>query len=451
MDEQCFEPNRPSHDERIVMLQQALEKRAATGLDVTVGGESDIDLGGAPPSEYHRRGDSFVTIPEDSPLFQSIVDKDSLPSREQSNTWDVLGRRVSVQSSVNPASELYDSMFNADVALEPSRGLIAHSRSTYAAKKLLLDGLSAYSDLITPAEEVKLCAELLRLLQHRSAAFIVEEGRHCINLYEHELSIPRHDPLAFSMHQCPLLMEVIHRLFHLHVIPVLPNVCQVSEFVTAYSGYPVHKKPSSIGPYYAMLNLVSSNVLYLQHISCPWRPRLRVAPRAVYVFEGPCLAEYKMGYRRTHQPFHNFNFETRLSSDYRIEVAFAAVDTAATRYLRDAVAMTEYARTHHSDVKRLEAPSGASETASWDHCGSNVDSAIGRLTAYDNGCKAAVKSEDAQRELLPFMGTYPRQTRSAAKDRLEALKKRHDTAIEGTRVMRGRGTAGAVIRGAGQT
>lgn len=185
--------------------------------------------------------------------------------------------------------------------------------------------------------------ELLHLLQDPRAAYVAEEARYCINLYEKELGIPGKDTLAFALSSCQTLQRVLYRFFFLGLIPSVPNVCQVSEMVGTFSGYPVHRHPSSIGSYVGMLNLVSTSVLHLQHKDAPWYPRLHLTPRSLFVVTEPCLSEYAMGYKQTHQPFHAFEYATRVSKDYRIEVLFATVETAQMRTLSEALQLTEYA------------------------------------------------------------------------------------------------------------
>ncbi|CCW66186.1 unnamed protein product [Phytomonas sp. Hart1] len=210
---------------------------------------------------------------------------------------------------------------------------------------MLVQGLVGYHGIISRAEEARLCEELLQLLQHPKAAYVAEETRYCVNLYETgELGLPGKDTLAFALSRAPTLQAVLYRFFVLGLIPSPPNVCQINEMIGNFSGYPVHRKPASVGAYFGLLNLVSTTVVHLQHRDCPWYPRLHVSPRSLFVVSEPCLSEYGMGYKRTAQPFHSFEYATRVSKDYRIEVLFATVESARHRLLRDAVGLTAAAQ-----------------------------------------------------------------------------------------------------------
>ncbi|ORC90538.1 uncharacterized protein TM35_000083360 [Trypanosoma theileri] len=374
----------PTADERRAWLQAALERNAASVVEFTPGGEKDIDTGGRTPADFHANA-SCTTIPTDSVLYNAVLAGAELDSRRRNNSWTVARKRqqgvceFAATSSVegkttvekdtaksdndnndeNGSGNLehviderrrrqredegsYTDVFEGDL-LEPNYESIGYSRSTYGMRKLFLSGLTGYQGMITREEEARICDELLHLLQDRRAAYVAEETRYCVNLYEKELGIPGKDTLAFAMNRAPTLQLVLARFFHLGLIPSPPNVCQVSEMIGNFSGYPVHKKPPTIGPYVGILNLVSTTVMHFQHLNCPWFPRIHMNPRSLFIVEQPCLGEYKMGYKRTEQPFHAFEYATRVSKDYRIEVLFATVEVEQTRYLRDAVGLTEYA------------------------------------------------------------------------------------------------------------
>lgn len=238
--------------------------------------------------------------------------------------------------------------------LEPTPENVGLSRSTYSMRRLYIDGLVGYEGVVTRAEEAAMSEELLHLLQDRNAAYIAEEARYCVNLYEKELGVSAGlttreglcgggNTLAFGLDRAPVLQRVLYRFFILGLIPAPPNVCQVSEMTGNFSGYPVHHKPAAIGPYYGILNLISPTVLHMQHRDCPWFPRLHLTPRSLFVIREPCLSEYATGYQGTHQPFHSFEYATRVSKDYRLEVLFACVEVAHMTHLKEAVRLTDYA------------------------------------------------------------------------------------------------------------
>lgn len=256
-----------------------------------------------------------------------------------------------------------DELRNEMLADHPaSKG---ESRSTYGLRKIPMPGVCMYQEIVSEAEEVKINDELLKVLQDPGAAYITTETRYCVHLYERELGIPGYDTLAFDMRTAsPTLQQVLHRFFYLGLIPSLPNICQVSEMIGNFAGYPVHEKPEAIGSYYGILNFISPTILHFQHKSCPWFPRLYLSPRSVTVVTDPCLSDFKMGYKQTHQPFHEFEYHTRVSKDYRIEVLFATVEVEHLKNLNDSIQLTDYAAKHlaHHTVATL--PSSAVLTPS---------------------------------------------------------------------------------------
>lgn len=251
-----------------------------------------------------------------------------------------------------------DVLGNEMLADQPaSKG---ESRSTYGLRKIPLPGVRMYQEIVSEAEEVKINEELLNVLQHPGAAYITTETRYCVHLYERELGIPGYDTLAFDMRTAsPTLQQVLHRFFYLGLIPSLPNICQVSEMIGNFAGYPVHEKPEAIGSYYGVLNFISPTILHFQHKSCPWFPRLYLSPRSVTVVTDPCLSDFKMGYKQTHQPFHEFEYHSRISKDYRIEVLFATVEVEHLKHLKESIMLTDYAAKHlaHRTVAALPPPS----------------------------------------------------------------------------------------------
>ncbi|KPA76691.1 hypothetical protein ABB37_07538 [Leptomonas pyrrhocoris] len=380
LDEHTLDAPRPSREERQEQLRASLEANAASAVEFTEGGEADIEMNGLPAEHYHGQA-GWTTIPKESALYNTMYGTGDLESRQRTSSWgvamrhgrggaglgDLLGESAAAPNAqsetgdgatgeTDTAAEVLDDRRRRrqhdegfySTALEgellaPTEESVGQPRSTYALRKMYVDGLVGYQGMISRAEEAVVSEELLRLLQSSRAAYIAEEARYCVNLYEKELGIPGKDTLAFALSSCPTLQRVLYRLFFLGLIPAVPNVCQVSEMVGNFSGYPVHRHPRSIGSYVGLLNLVSTTVLRLQHKDAPWYPRLHLTPRSLFVVTEPCLSEYAMGYKQTQQPFHAFEYATRVSSDYRIEVLFATVETAQMRTLSEAVQLTEYA------------------------------------------------------------------------------------------------------------
>ncbi|KAK7194724.1 hypothetical protein NESM_000392100 [Novymonas esmeraldas] len=384
VDEHAMEAPRPSREARQQQLRESLEAHAASTVEFTDGGEGDVQLNGLPAEQYHGQA-GWTTIPTDSALYNTLYGVGDLESRQRTNSWAVARRHGDVangrrgvgdllgdtgdtmESGATPPSgdrgggehdshevlddrrrrrQRDDSLLASSLEgelLEPMQESVGQPRSTYAMRKMFVDGLVGYQGMITRAEEASVSEELLHLLQDGRAAYVAEEARYCVNLYEKELGIPGKDTLAFALARCPTLQRVLYRFFFLGLIPAVPNVCQVSEMVGTFSGYPVHRHPPSIGSYVGLLNLVSTSVLHLQHKDAPWFPRLHLAPRSLFVVTEPCLSDYALGYKQVHQPFHTFEYATRVSKDYRIEVLFATVETAQTKTLAEAVQLTEYA------------------------------------------------------------------------------------------------------------
>ncbi|CCW63096.1 unnamed protein product [Phytomonas sp. EM1] len=377
IDEHGVEPVKPTREMRRKMMQEALESQAVSVVEFTEGGEADIDLNGLPEAEYHGRS-GWTTIPKDSALFNSVYAREELESRQRTNSWRVARLRAASTTPTGPlqsandtttasAEEAPPEVLDADrrrrhhdeggyshqiegELLEPMLESIGHPRSVYGLRKMYVNGLMGYQGIISRAEEAAICDELLQLLQHPKAAYIAEESRYCVNLYEPgDLGLPGKDTLAFAFSRAPTLQRVLYRFFFLGLIPSPPNVCQISEMIGNFSGYPVHRKPASIGAYFGLLNLISTTVVHLQHHDCPWYPRLHVNPRSLFVVTEPCLGEYGVGYKRTHEPFHTFEYAMRVSKDYRIEVLFATVETSHNQLLRESIALTEYAQKQLTD------------------------------------------------------------------------------------------------------
>ncbi|CUG87937.1 Hypothetical protein, putative [Bodo saltans] len=479
-----YETKAPNSSERrATRMREILKQRAVSSVEITKGGEADIDLGGLPQDQYHGK-DGWTTLPEESSMYQNIINKDALPSRESYNSWSILKRQqelhdrnaastgsfstrqgekdatksdvsgdnaatehhqdevpnssiekeVFLQSRAGSAEEwrkhngTYRTTFDDNVTLLPMRDAVSYSRSTYALRKLYLDGMSGYMDIITQHEELSIAEEVMTLTQSPTACYIAEEMRYCVNLVDltTPLGIPSKDPLAFPFHRCPTLMTVLQRLVDLRLVSMMPNVVQLSEFVGNFSGYPPHCKPHTIGPYLGILNLVSPAVLQTRHVQHPWAPRMLLQPRSLFVVEPPCLQEYAIGYAATHQPFHNFDYATRLSADYRIEILFAAVDIPNTKLLRETVAMTEYAASKKPLLASGASVSSASSTA-------GVDAAIQRLSSVVRGGAPPTSAEEAKAALhgevgsraVPLKHAVHESSTSAAKRRIAELKARH--------------------------
>lgn len=349
------------------MLREALEANADSIIDITEGGECDIDLGGVPASSYHNQT-STLTIPKDSALNTSIVSRGPFldKSRDRRNSWNTLPlpsdatvkdvRRRQSSLAWHNNDSFYQSEHDPRMMLEHQPEMVQHSISVYTLRKLYLDGLCAYHMFITPEEERAICAELVALLEGPSVAYIPEECRYCANIFEQRLGMPQKDPLAFSFDDAPTLRLVLHRAFSMGIIPSLPNAAQVSEFVGPFSGYPMHRKHTSIGSYFGILNLVSRACMSFSHVCCPWRPKLVLMPRAVYVFQEPFIQDYAGGYNARERPVTTFRLASRLTKDYRIEVMFATVDAPAVPLLGDALRLTEYAK---SSASTAQGASGA--------------------------------------------------------------------------------------------
>jgi hypothetical protein len=498
-----YAPTQPSRSQsRAERMREILKRNAVSSVEISSGGEADIDLGGLPPDAYHGRV-GWTTIPENSSMFQDVINKDALPSRRRANSWGILRRQqeaatkgdgaVAAATNTNDdetflqsraASEdqwrrhngAYRTTFDDHMTLAPVRDAVAYSRSTYALRKLYLDGLWGYMNMITPHEELSIAEEALHLTQSTTSCYIAEEARYCVNLYDSvtPLGVPSRDPLTLPLHRCPMLMTVLQRFFDLELIPSLPNVVQISEFVGTFSGYPPHRKPTSIGPYLGLLNLVSPAVLQTRHVEHPWAPRMLLLPRSLFIVQPPCLDEYALGYAATHQPFHNFDYATRFAADYRIEILFATVDVQNTKLLHETVSMTEYA-TDRAKVGALDRSSqkvggaprrmltsheggrcATTASVSQQHVTGSVDEAIERLTqgAADHmllgnrGADHAVSSVEAKEVLGATVGRAKplvAATSSAAKSRIDELKARHKL-LQETHYGTGRGV-GVFVKG----
>ena len=331
-----------------------------------------------------------LVLPSNSALVKSSVDRTSgMESRHRHNTWTLMrqkkqgagsrpttanvdsgtmsvdpghhdsggGRRelenatdAEVRARSLPADwHASDGHYQADHAtgttLEHQREAVQYSVSVYTQRKLYVDGLFGYHGFVTAAEEVDIVGELVKILTQPSVAYIAAEGRYTATLYERELRVASHSPLAFGMQEAaPTLHAVLMRAFHVGLIPTPPNVVQLNEFVHPFAGYPPHRKPPSHGSYYGVMNFVTKCKLTLNHLDCPWSPALLLLPRAIYVMHEPVLQQYKIGYSNLKSEVSTFQHGSRHTKDYRIEVLFATVDVPSVPLLRDASAMNDYSR-----------------------------------------------------------------------------------------------------------
>lgn len=391
--------------ERRARMRAALEERDHTYVAFTEDGEEghgDADstafiAGGVPADRLGnnnnaRDTNAGATISGQSSMFSTLFQQRAeFKSRRGVTSWSLLERegrglgttaQTGGTSSDDPLAArrerddewrqrntLHDRQWREDEStyhtdhddpiLEHAHESVQNTVSIYARRRMYMDGLFGVERFITREEERALCEELVRVTQSPTAAFVPEEGRYCVNLYERELGIPDKDPLALSLNtHAPLLLDVFLRAFYVGLIPSIPNMAQVSEFVGAYSGYPASIRSNSIGSFLGALSLVSPTVMHMGHCSSPWRPKLYLQPRSLYVLQQPALTEYRVGFRAPSKSTHTFRHLTRQSKDYRIEVLFACVDAKQSPMLRDAAAMTDYA------AGRLLAEGGTSSNSS---------------------------------------------------------------------------------------
>lgn len=432
---------RPTRDERASRIREILREKGLSSVDITQGGEADIDTMGLSPSQFHSE-ENLTVVPEESSLFQTILNKDALDSRSSHNSWSVLRKLERIVKPHDPVRDdpsaverqlkehatssrqwdlhngSYKQEFDGVTTLAPQEDAVASPRSSYALRKLHVDGLAGYQGMITEEEELLIADEAMTLTQHRSAAYIAEEARYCVHLYEHELGAATRDPLAFSISKCPTLERVLKRFFDLELIPSPPNVVQISEFVNTFSGYPPHKKPRSIGPYCGILNLVSKGILHLEHQEEPWYPRIMMLPRSLFVVKSPCLEEYRMGYKHTHQPFHQFDYATRVSKDYRIEIMFASVEVQHNKLLNDVVQLTEYSQSRGQRAVTEGSPAAPS-----------IDALLAKMSSVVSSGKEVAQSLHG----IGHLGSVSRPVATGTpKSRIAELKARHKLLQEKT-------------------
>ena len=171
-------------------------------------------------------------------------------------------------------------------------------------------------------------------------SYIPAEGRYCTNFFDEELLVPNRKMLAWSIAELPALGQVLDRAYRMSFIPSMPNMVQISEYVTPYSGFGRHRKHACLGPYIGILNLVSPEILRLAHFAEPWCPRIYMEPCALIVLQKSARYDYFMSTikinesgrpnlsrgRRSAPEETTINF-TRHTRDYRVEVVFASVDS----------------------------------------------------------------------------------------------------------------------------
>jgi hypothetical protein len=339
-------------------------------------------------SHNKRRKKDDEESPEDS-LFSS-------ETRSRFSTWDAIDTSdTHVQQVLDDVAARsltdrewdrseghYRHTFDASVTLEHQRDAVQHTNSIYSNRALALPDFWAYHSFVTPLEEKRMVAELMRLLLKPVAAFHAQEGRYCVNLYEKRLgtlavaveaanvaigmnerapaetaspassSTAADHCLAFSIqHDAPTLYAVLQRAARTELIPAMPNVVQVSEMVSAFAGYAPHLKHPSIGSYFGILNLVSSAQLGFVHRDMPWSPKAMLLPRAMYVFGPEVLRNYRVGYQHLDREWETHQDRSRFTKDYRIEVMFATVDAETVPRLQGAVRATDAAERKAATVR----------------------------------------------------------------------------------------------------
>lgn len=466
---------------RTPLINETSNRSSFSAVEFVDGTEENISRGGQSPIEaaIELEDDQFVSISRESALYSAYSAKQSLDSRARTNSWSLTRKKNNLSSSLSlfPPSDsvdqtaltdmrrrqrLYEASYSDRLGNEVLSENSQHqgaSRSTYGMRRIPMPGLTSYQEVVSAAEEVQMNEELLKALQHPKAAYITTETRYCVNLYEKELGIPGKDTLAFDMKTVsPTLQAVLQRFFCLGLIPSLPNLCQVSEMIGTFAGYPVQERPNGIGEYYGIINLISPTVLHLQHNSCPWFPRLYLSPRSLAVVTDPCLSEFKFGYKQTHQPFHAFEYASRVSKDYRIEVLFATVEPQHIKHLAESVQLTDYAAKRGLSFKGSPKDADASSTANakpfseaslplptnefvestdaWisklrkelllDKEGGLTDASPQKSGACTNGLALREEAiKDHRLGKIKALEVSSIDSRSAAKKRLDALKERH--------------------------
>jgi hypothetical protein len=348
-DPSVFEMPKKSREE---LLREHLEANTEFCLSVHDGGEDDIDLGGMPTDHYHNHTDELL-IPAESALNQTLIrnDKHLSKSKWERNSWAMASyrdptvheKKLAKQGLGQLPDGGYVDYFPDETNLEEQPEYVQHTVSIYTKRKLYVDGLTGYHDMMTQREERNLCSEALKLLKHPSVEYIPEECRYCANVFDNRVGLPGAAPMAFAISEIPTLKKIVERSFRAGLLPSIPNTAQINEMVGPYAGYPPHRKHLSFGPYLGVLNLVSPVVLHMRHIEFPWGPSIYMLPRSLYVFQHPALSEYRIGYSRTQETQHMFRMASRMVKDYRIEILLARVDATQVPYLSAAVKLTEYA------------------------------------------------------------------------------------------------------------
>lgn len=327
------------------------------------------------PSEgaFHEANPQTVRVPAASALGQMLTKKPYLESRKGCNTWNTLPRADDdgAEDAVRAQStdeEWYrsDAFYNSDFRrtnAEHQAEAVQYSVSIYTKRKLVIDDLYSYHEMITRREEKDIAGELVTLLHdERSVDFHPEEGRYCVNLHDKQMVLPVRDkatgvklhPIIFSLAtHAPTLARVLHRFYKLGLVPAVPNTVQVSEYVSPYGGYAPQRKHPSIGPYLGVLGLVSQSLMALRHVDQPWLPQIMAVPRSLHVCGQQVLNEYRIGYPQTHSNTHTFQGASRHTKDYRIEVLFATVDSRTLPAMRDVQRLSDYAETRIMGAKAL--------------------------------------------------------------------------------------------------
>lgn len=348
--------------------------------------------------ELNRQSGKHMVVSSRSALGRNLLLRNTRASLRNHSTWEAIDTSeqhveqllddVAARSSDaewDRSEGHYRHTFDASTNLEHQRDAVQHSTSIYSNRALQIPGLYCYHSFITPLEEKQIVAELMRLLLKPVAAFFADEGRYCVSLFEKRLgsaqfaaeaaskigggssdsmsskhqrkdegnetsgsssaSPPPPPPcLTFSIaDDAPTLHSVLQRAARTELIPSMPNVVQVSEFVSAFAGYKPQLKHSSIGSYCGLLNLVSNAQMDLVHVDQPWAPKVMLVPRGLYVCGEQLMREFRIGYQHLDWQYTTHQGRARFTKDYRIEVMFATVDAESVPRLQVPLKMTEYA------------------------------------------------------------------------------------------------------------
>ena len=413
---------RVTKEERRRQMFEALQRQAKSEIVIDHCSEEQLPLNGCSSAEELHANPNQMIVSSHSALYNDMLKKEigDYKSRQRFSTWDAAvssarndgTENCDVQTSLRSSAHMDESAHNP---LEPVQDSVQYSASIYTQKQLVIDGVDVYHKVISYEEERELCAELIVMTQRRDVStYIPEECRYCVNLFETQLGIAHHAPLALSLFSsAPLLTNIFRRFQDQGLIPSSPNTAQISEFVGGYSGYPLQKKHGCLGPYLGMVNLLSPALLHLKHSTQMWSPKVYVPPGALVVFNKSVLEEYQIGFRKLNVTAQVFRHHTRHTKDYRMEVLFANVDVRQSKLLRVATSMTDYSHQVMERQEKLLSLEGKS----------SMENTIEQLVSDVNG----VPADDVQRDLSrtgiisdkarPFLSVT-----SSAAQRLQRLK-----------------------------